>query len=133
MGNNINTLEVYVLKYFSEEQEAYKYEEELTKFLKGIGHCRCNRNVGAKQVVETKRKLSELNKGSKKPMYGKAFSNEHKKKLSDSRKGEKNHLYGKSGAVHSSSKPIEAVFPDGSSIQSSSKKELADKIKIGMV
>ena len=44
-------------------------------------------SLGKHFSEETKKKLSEANKGEKNPMYGKHFSEEHKKKLSEANKG----------------------------------------------
>ena len=44
---------------------------------------------------ETKRKLSEAQKGENHPLYGKHHSEETKKKMSEAHKGEKNVMYGK--------------------------------------
>ena len=42
---------------------------------------------GKPRSVETRRKLSEVNKGEKNPMYGKHLSEEHKKQISSANKG----------------------------------------------
>ena len=42
---------------------------------------------GAVRSEETRKKLSEVNKGKNNPNYGKSFSNEHRKKLSEAHKG----------------------------------------------
>ena len=44
-------------------------------------------NLGKHRSEETKKKLSEANKGEKNPMYGKHLSEETKKKLSEANKG----------------------------------------------
>ena len=46
---------------------------------------------GRKHTEETKRKISEKIKGVNHPMYGKYLSEEHKRKIGESKKGEKNH------------------------------------------
>lgn len=46
-------------------------------------------NKGKKLSEETKRKLSEKNKGEKHPMYGKSHSEETRKKISEKQKGRK--------------------------------------------
>jgi hypothetical protein len=58
----------------------------------------CSTSTGfciAKHSEETKRKLSEANKGENNPLYGKSRSEETKRKLSEANKGENNPLYGK--------------------------------------
>lgn len=50
---------------------------------------------GTNRSDETKRKLSEAQKGRTSPMYGKTHSDETRRKISEAMKGEKNPMYGK--------------------------------------
>jgi len=50
---------------------------------------------GAIRSDETRKKISEVQKGKNHHFYGKTFSEEHKRKLSEALKGVKNHNYGK--------------------------------------
>lgn len=52
-------------------------------------------NTGKKRSDETKKRISEANKGEKHHMYGKHLSDETKKKLKDRMTGENNPFYGK--------------------------------------
>lgn len=52
-------------------------------------------NVGRKHTEESKKKMSEQNRGEKNGMYGKCHTEETKKRMSESRKGEKSFWYGK--------------------------------------
>ena len=117
-----DTLEVFKVKYFDNEKEAFVYEEFLTSFYKKCGQCWYNNDIGNKRSEETKQKLSEGHKGkhhseetkkrmseAKKgkytgelsPMYGKHLSEETKKKISEVKKGkytrENSPNYGKTG------------------------------------
>ena len=69
-------------KYFIEVYDSFKSGYNST--LGGEGTC------GLKHSEQTKKRLSEINKGLKRN-----FSKEHKKNLSKSMKGTKNHRYGK--------------------------------------
>lgn len=61
---------------------------------------------GVPKSEETRRKISEANKGVKNYMYGKHHSKKTKKKMSESKKGEKCYLYKKTGDKHPRSKQI---------------------------
>ncbi len=50
---------------------------------------------GGKKSEETKRRLSEINKGNNNPMFGKHHSEETKKLMSDARKGKNHYNFGK--------------------------------------
>jgi len=52
-------------------------------------------NKGKILTEETKRKMSESKKGKNHPTYNKTISQETRQKLSESHKGEKNHFYSK--------------------------------------
>lgn len=52
---------------------------------------RSERQRGGKRSEETKRKMSEAQKGEKNPNYGKHFSEEHKRKLREARKYQPTH------------------------------------------
>jgi group I intron endonuclease len=61
--------------------------------------------LGSNHSGETRKKISEANKGNNHPNYGKTLSNETKQIMSDAKKGEKNPMHGKpkpSGAGNSS-------------------------------
>jgi len=97
-----------------EIEELNRWEQTLLDFNQGNKLCM---NIckdaeaprrGLNHSKETKRKLSEANKGEKNPMYGKKFSEEHKRKISESQKGEKNHMYGKHRSEETKKKISEA-------------------------
>jgi len=54
-----------------------------------------NPNYGKKHSEETKRKISEMQKGEKGNFYGKTHSKEMKEKFSEQKKGKNNPAYGK--------------------------------------
>ncbi|PFM65851.1 hypothetical protein COJ48_04120 [Bacillus cereus] len=125
VGDNIESLNINVVKYFDDENEAYTYEEKLTSYYKSVGQCKANLDIGRKHTEEFKRQQSEKLKGKNAPWYGKKLSNEHKKKMSLSRMKERNHLYGKTGKDHNCSKSTVAIFPNGEIIKTASRTELA--------
>lgn len=51
--------------------------------------------LGRKLSKETRKKMSENNKGENNPHYGKKPSEESRKKMSEAQKGKKNHNFGK--------------------------------------
>jgi hypothetical protein len=57
---------------------------------------------------DTKRKLSEANKGENNYWYGKSHSEQTKRKMSEAQKGENNHNYGKSASNETKRKISEA-------------------------
>lgn len=61
-----------------------------------------------KMSEETRRKISEANKGEKSRFYGKPLSEEHKKKLIEANSGENHHLYGKHHTEETKQKMREA-------------------------
>ena len=64
--------------------------------------------LGTKRSEETKRKMSESNKGENHPNFGKHLSEETKQKMSEARKGEKHHNFGKHLSEESKRKISEA-------------------------
>lgn len=60
-----NMLEYVIVKDFSEEEEAYIYEEKLTANYKELGQCIFNISIGRRTSEETKIKLSHVLKGKK--------------------------------------------------------------------
>ena len=51
--------------------------------------------LGKTHSEETRRKMSEAQKGENNHMYGKKLSKETRRKMSEAQKGENNHMYGK--------------------------------------
>jgi hypothetical protein len=97
---------IIFLKQNLTEQEAFKHEIYMIavfgrKDLRtGILHNKTNGGDGTSGLIksdETRKKLSEANKGKNNPNYGKSFSEEHRRKISESMKGKNNHMYGKKG------------------------------------
>ncbi|WP_051405109.1 NUMOD3 domain-containing DNA-binding protein [Bacillus cihuensis] len=129
VGDNKSLIKIEIVKRFDDEEEAYKFEKELTAYYKSIGQCRANINIGKSHADIIKQKISERGKGKNNSMYGRKFSDKHKNKLSEAHRGERNHLYGKTGADHNCSKPIVAIFPNGKRIEASSKNELSEIMK----
>jgi hypothetical protein len=66
-------------------------------------------NYGKSHSEETRKKLSERQKGEKNHNYGKSFSEETRRKMSEAQKGEKNGMYGKSRSEESRKKQSEAL------------------------
>lgn len=60
-----NQLDYIILKYFEDEQEAYKYEEIVTEQYKQKGQCKFNISIGRRTSEDTKIKLSKALKGKK--------------------------------------------------------------------
>lgn len=52
-------------------------------------------SLGIKRSEETRRKISEANRGERNPHYGKHLSEQHRRRISEALKGERNHNYGK--------------------------------------
>ena len=87
---------IIFLKQNLTEEEAFKHEIYMIAVFgrkdigTGILHNKTDGGDGAFGAVrseETRKKLSEVNKGKNNPNYGKSFSNEHRKKLSEAHKG----------------------------------------------
>lgn len=64
---------------------------------------------GMKRSEETRKKMSEVNKGKNNPMFGQRHSEETKQKMSESKKGERNPLYGKNRSEEVRKKIAEAL------------------------
>lgn len=101
VGDNQKGIEVDIVRYFDDESQAYKFEEELTTHYKKLGQAQANVIAGVTISENVKRKISE------------------------GLKGENNGRYGVTGKDHQCSKPIELIFPDGNRITTTSRKELA--------
>ena len=129
VGDNKALIKIEVVKRFDDDEQAYKFEKELTAYYKNIGQCKANINIGKNHAEIVKQKISEKLKSKNNSMYCKKFSNEHKHKLSKAHQGERNHLYGKTGSQHNRSKPIMAIFPDGTLIGALSKVELSEILR----
>lgn len=69
---------VEIVKYFSNNKEAFKFEAELTRYYKSIGQCAANVAIGHGL------------QGENSPHYGKTLSEEHKIKISKATIGENN-------------------------------------------
>lgn len=67
------------------------YSEEILKKISEAGKGRVGYWNGRKRSEETRKKISDSQKGKKR----KPLSEKHKKKLSESKKGAKNHFFGK--------------------------------------
>ena len=68
-----------------------------------------NATKGYTHTEETRKKLSEAQKGKESWFKGKHLSEEHKKKISEAQKGEKNHMYGKHHTEEHKKKLSEAL------------------------
>ena len=95
---------IILLKQNITEQEAFKHEIYMIAVLgrkdlgTGILYNRTDGGEGSSGAIrseETRRKISEIQKGERHHYYGKSLSEEHKRKLSEALKGDKNHNYGK--------------------------------------
>ncbi|KZZ86225.1 hypothetical protein [Bacillus sp. SJS] len=58
-------LDYIILKYFDDEEEAYKYEEKITAAYKKFNQCKFNISIGRRISEETKIKLSKVLSGKK--------------------------------------------------------------------
>jgi group I intron endonuclease len=74
----------------TKKEQEYWDKEEKTPF-----NGRPTNHTYPTATPETKRKISEVKKGKKNPLYGKKHSEQTKKKMSEAQKGENNHMYGK--------------------------------------
>lgn len=95
--NQLNTMEEY-------------YIFELMSYDKSIGYNKTYGGGGCRATKETKKKMSESQKG-------RIIPEETKKKMSESRKGEKSHRYNKFGVKHNSSIPIIQLTLDGELVE----------------
>jgi len=68
-----------------------------------------NSNLGVKYSEESKKKMSEWQKGEKSPLYGKHLTEEHKEKISQANSGENNYLFGKHMSEETKIKLSEAL------------------------
>jgi hypothetical protein len=80
----------------------YKHREETKKKIS-------ESNKGKKLSKEHRKKMSEAKKGEKNHFYGKICSEEHRKKMSEARKGKKHPFYGKHHSEKSRKKISEAI------------------------
>ena len=108
---------IIFLKQNLTEEEAFNHEKYMIAVFgrkdlgTGILHNRTDGGEGPSGVIkseETRRKLSEANKGEKSHMYGKSLSQETRRKLSELNKGENNPNYGKSHSEETKRKISEA-------------------------
>ena len=108
---------ILILKQNLTEEEAFNHEKYMIDVFgrkdlgTGILHNRTDGGEGPSGVIkseETRRKLSEANKGEKSHMYGKSLSQETKRKLSELNTGENNPNYGKSHSQETKRKMSEA-------------------------
>jgi group I intron endonuclease len=81
----LNEREIYWIAFYDSANPKIGYN--LAKGGKGV--------VGFSRSEETKRKLSEINKGENNPNFGKPRPDDVKNKISESEKGSKNHNFGK--------------------------------------
>ena len=63
-------------------------------------------NKGKIRSEETRKKISEATTGENHPMYGKQHKEETKKKMSESKKGENHPMYGRTGENNPNSKQV---------------------------
>ena len=78
--NHLNQMEIFYIK---------KYDPQFNFTEGGDG------SSGFKHYEESRKKMSEAQKGKNNPMYGKRHSKKTKKKMSESKKGENNPMYRK--------------------------------------
>ena len=111
---NKDQVKVRVFLRTNNRQEAYDFEEKLTRRYFDHKAPLTNVNIGIHPSAETKRKQSLAQKGEKgnnwgkrgkdHPAYGKKLSEETLKRMSESKKGENNYWYGK--ATHNAKKVL---------------------------
>ena len=100
--------EVVISKEGLSEEEAFNEECKLIAFFRDLGVCLTNMTDGGEGVsglvhsLETRRKLSEVQKGKKLPA-------ETRRKLSEAKKGEKAYWYGKKLSSETCRKIAEAL------------------------
>lgn len=70
VNKNNNNYEIEIIKFFNKEDEAYKFEKELTEYYKSIGQCEANIMIGKGSL-----------RGENNGMYGKKHSEETVKKI----------------------------------------------------
>lgn len=106
----------YNITLGGESANGYSPSEETRKKISKATSGENNPFYGKQHSEETKKKLSEINKGKKlsneirkkisESHKGKKFSDEHKRKIGETRKGEKHPMYGKRGEDNSNSKAV---------------------------
>ena len=131
-----NKLRIIFLKQNLTEEEAFKHEIYMI-FLygrkdlgTGILRNMTDGGEGASGAIrndETRKKLSEANKGSKNPSYGKTTSKETRRKISAANKGEKHPNYGKITSDEAKKKLSDAN--KGKILSEETKKKLSDANK----
>ena len=108
---------IIFLKQNLTEEEAFKHEIYMIAVFgrKCDGGILLNKSIGgegssgATRSEETRKKMSERQKGEKNSYYGKSPSEETRKKMSESHKGEKNPNYGKSRSEETRKKMSESL------------------------
>lgn len=134
--------EIEIVKYFDNNKEALKFEEELTQYYKNLGQCETNISIGAKRDDVTKRKISKAQSGEnnsmfgvsrygeENPFYGKTHSSETKAKIRNSLpdySGENNPMFGKKH-TEETIKKIRKNMPDLSGENSPTAKQITISI-----
>lgn len=66
-----DTIEVFKVKYFNNEKEAFAYEELLTSWYKACGQCWYNDSISTKPSEEARRKSGLMRRGERHPFFGK--------------------------------------------------------------
>jgi len=127
---------IIFLKQKLTEEEAFKHEIYMIAVLgrkdigTGILRNKTDGGEGPSGAIiskETKRKISEANKGENHPLYGKSPSEETRKKISEANKGENHPLYGKSHSEETRRKQSEAK--KGKIVSEETRKKLSEAKK----
>ena len=135
-NNHLNQMEIFYIKKYDPQfnfteggdgVSGFRHSEETRKKISESQKGENNPMYGKKHSEESRKKISEALKGENHPMYGKTHSEETKKKMSEAQKGENNPMYGKTHSEEARKKISESQKGENNSMYGKTHSEEARK------